>query len=206
MGPDVSQRDDREGQVKILLYGSAFLSSVAERALLDAGFDVVGHVPCQSPSFPGKMLTPATDEWSDADVRLSVLYDRRIHSYDRSFNIHPGLLPRWAGCDIFYHTVMERPDAQGWTFHRVVYEFDRGPIVSSVSYPVFERDRIVDVFERAALVLPGFTVSCARLLESGVRDGTPCPDVTYYPRSLPKTEIYREAADDIRGAIRAFQH
>jgi hypothetical protein len=190
--------------MRILLYGSAYQSELVERALARAGHEVVGHIPCRAPAFPGIMHSPVVSEDTPHDIRLSILYDRLIKKIDNGYNLHPGLLPRWAGCDILYHTIHERARLQGITFHKLDKNFDSGKIIDTLTYPVFPRDRIVDLYERLCLLMPLFAVTCVGRLRGG-DDNFPY----YYKRGLIMDKaLYYHGGDDIRSYIRrqrAFQ-
>jgi methionyl-tRNA formyltransferase len=178
----------KEAAINILIYGSAYMTALAEQSLMLAGHTVMGHVPCANPSFRGKMLSPVVPaEYVHTvpyDIALSVFYDRRVERLDAAYNIHPGLLPRWGGCDILYHTVRLGARQQGLTLHKMVRQFDRGPIISRITYPVFEGDRPLDLYKRICDILPGFVVSSMPLL-LGIPDFPPAPShVRYFRRGL----------------------
>lgn len=193
--------------MNILLYGSSFPTEVAERALIAAGHNVMYHVPCVDPAFPGLMTSPSIRaEYVHSvfyDIALSVFYDRKVTRLDAAYNIHPGLLPRWAGCNILYHTVLERVRQQGLTLHKMTHDFDRGPIISRVTYPVFSGDKVVDLYSRMLDILPGFVVSSVDLLSKLPRiPNYPFKNFRYYRReNIPNPEVYAQAGYDIRDLI-----
>jgi hypothetical protein len=187
--------------MKILLYGSAYMSAIVEASLMEAGHTIVGHIPCAAPSFPGVMRSPIGP--AAHDIRLSAFYDRRIYELEDAWNIHPGLLPRWGGCDILYHTIVEGQRLQGLTFHGLEEGFDTGPILSTVTYPVSPDDEVIDLYRKVMALIGPFAVAGVALIEAGA---TPVPQTgesTYYPRSDVFYDIglYRRGGDAIRRLI-----
>jgi len=78
-------------------------------------------------------------------------YMRMLHSsilekyYNRIFNIHPALLPKFGGKGMYgmnVHTaVIEAKETEtGVTIHRVSSEYDSGEIVAQTTVPVLEND------------------------------------------------------------------
>ena len=45
-------------------------------------------------------------------------------------------------------------------------DFDYGPIISKVTYPVYEDDTMVDLYDRITKCFPSFVLSGLKLLES----------------------------------------
>jgi len=65
--------------------------------------------------------------------------------YNRIFNIHPALLPKFGGKGMYginVHTaVIEAKEKEtGVTIHRVTSEYDSGEIVAQTTVPVFDDD------------------------------------------------------------------
>lgn len=185
--------------MRVLIYGSSYVTALVERELSKT-HEIVGHVPCASPAFPGQMLSPETRDDSDYDLALSVMYDRKVKRLDRAYNLHPGLLPRWGGCNILYHTIAEGANEQGMTFHQMTADWDRGGIVLRSSYPVFPHDRIVDLFERNCLIAPQLAVAGIALTAQTNHRAGPSRKPVYYPRSLvlKRPDIFAEGGRDIR--------
>ena len=153
--------------MKILLYGSAHLASVA-CDLLKKHYDIVGHIPSKNPRIPGVMKCKTINDASTCqhDIKLSIQYDQKITDVENCFNIHTGLLPEWGGCDILYHTLENKSQEQGITFHKMTDKFDYGPIISKVTYQVLNGDTVINLYERLTSVLPWFALSSIRLLET----------------------------------------
>jgi len=130
-------------------------------------FDFVGHVHGKA-RIPGIIDLPVVKHPKDCphDIKLSIQYHKKIFDYKNAFNIHTGLLPGWGGGDILYHTIKNGEREQGITFHKMTDKFDYGPIISKITYPVFEGDSVVDLYERVTNIVPSFVRSSLKLLES----------------------------------------
>lgn len=154
---------------KILIYGSAHLTEETCN-LLKNHYDLVGHIPSVNPVIAGNIDLPIVDENIQHDIKLSLQYNRRITNIENAYNVHTGLLPLWGGVDILYHTIRDRKESyifeQGLTFHKMSDDFDYGPIVSKVTYPVYEDDTMVDLYDRITKCFPSFVLSGLKLLES----------------------------------------
>jgi methionyl-tRNA formyltransferase len=192
--------------MKILLYGSTFLSEQVE-ALLLQHHEIVGHIPSKAPIFTGRGMRSLPvqegDFYPKYDVALSVQYDRKVTNLDRAYNLHTGLLPDWGGCDILYHTLEARCFEQGLTFHKMTEKFDEGGIVSKVIYPVYFGDTILDLYQRVAALAPGFALASLELLyeldESQLRSQ---PPRAFKRGKVDDLVAYAEAATRIKEWIK----
>ena len=150
---------------KILIYGSAHLTKVT-CDLLENHYELVGHIPSQNPVIGSEMTLPIVDESIEHDIKLSLQYNRRLLNLENAFNVHTGILPEWGGTDILYHTLKKDSKEQGITFHKMTEVFDKGPIVSKMTYPVFKEDTMVDLYQRLIQIAPAFVLGSLKLLES----------------------------------------
>ena len=198
--------------MKILLYGSSHLTAAAYEYAKDS-FEFVGNIPSKNPRISGIINLPKFRNPKECphDIKLSIQYDRKILNYENAFNIHTGILPEWGGGDILYHTLKTGAHEQGITFHKMSKEFDFGPIISKITYPVFDKDNVLDLYSRMSNVLPPFVCSSLALLEGiGLQDvfkchkekpvifkrekGIPAPDLEEYKNMGKKLEaLYGEA-------------
>jgi len=155
--------------MKILIYGSTYLTAAVCELLRQHQdeFTLVGYIPSIFARIPGRM-PPISLATKDAEhhIKLSIQYDYKIEDIDNAYNVHTGLLPKWGGCNILSHTLKNGNTEQGATFHRMGKNFDHGPLISKITYPVFQHDTIVDLYGRLAVILPPFTLSCLRLLKT----------------------------------------
>ena len=154
---------------KILIYGSAHLTEETCN-LLKNHYDLVGYIPSVNPVIAGNIDLPIVDENIQHDIKLSLQYNRRITNIENAYNVNTVLLPSWGGVDILYHTIKDRKKSyifeQGLTFHKMSDDFDYGPIISKVTYPVYVDDTMVDLYDRITKCFPSFVLSGLKLLES----------------------------------------
>ena len=150
---------------KILIYGSTYLTKVT-CDLLENHYELVGHIPSNNPVIGSEMTLPIVDESVNHDIKLSLQYNRRLLNLENAFNVHTGLLPEWGGTDILYHTLKENSKEQGLTFHKMTEIFDKGPIISKMTYPVFKEDTMVELYGRLIQIAPAFVLGSLKLLES----------------------------------------
>ena len=149
---------------KILIYGSTYLTKVT-CDLLENHYELVGHIPSNNPVIGSEMTLPIVDESVNHDIKLSLQYNRRLLNLENAFNVHTGLLPEWGGTDILYHTLKENSKEQGLTFHKMTEIFDKGPIISKMTYPVFKEDTMVELYGRLIQIAPAFVLGSLKLLE-----------------------------------------
>lgn len=176
--------------MKILIYGSTPISALVEAELMKN--HEVQHIPSVSPVFIGEMKSPKG--YFDYDIAISVQYDRKIEKLENTFNLHTGLLPSYGGCDILYHTIKERPNFQGLTFHKITENFDEGDIVALSLYPVFETDKAVDLYKRICSIAPHFVSSCVKLPLKGIPSGKPR---LFKRGEVDDKELYKQDYEDI---------
>jgi methionyl-tRNA formyltransferase len=153
--------------VKIVIFGSTVMTAKVCR-LLKEEHDIVGYIPSVKPNFPGDMSEFKRIQQlpEDYDIKLSIQFDRKIKKLENAFNLHTGILGDWGGCDILYHTLKSGHHEQGLTFHGLTSEYDYGPIISKVTYPVFTDDTPVTLYERMLNITPGFCTTALRTLEN----------------------------------------
>ncbi len=150
---------------KILIYGSTYLTKVI-CDLLENHYELVGYIPSHNPLIGSEMSLPIIDESVEHDIKLSLQYNKKLLNLKNAFNVHTGLLPDWGGTDILYHTLKKNSIEQGLTFHKMTEKFDKGPIISKMTYPVFAGDTMVDLYERLIQIAPSFVLGSLKLLES----------------------------------------
>jgi hypothetical protein len=146
--------------MRILIYGSTYISAVVAEHLIKQGFNLVGHVPSSNPTFPGIMPTREVSPDTPHDLVLSVQYDKKILDLKNAFNLHTGLLPNYGGCNILYHTLKNGETEQGLTFHKMTTGIDGGEIISRVTYPVLPTDTVADLYLKMVAVAPKFAELC----------------------------------------------
>jgi len=152
--------------VKILIYGSTYLTEVSCKKIRDK-FNLVGYIPSENPFIEGNIDLPLVSDplVCEHDIKLSIQYDKKILDYHNAYNVHTGLLPFWGGRDLLYHTLKEGEVEQGLTFHKMTGELDRGPIISKMTYPVLPEDSVLELYDRQVTIMPGFLCSSLELLQ-----------------------------------------
>ena len=167
---------------KILIYGSTYLTKVT-CDILKPHYNLVGHVPSQNPKIGAQVDLPIVDQNIEHDIKLSIQYNKKLLNIENAFNVHTGLLPEWGGTDILYHTLKEGASEQGISFHGMTNKFDKGPIISKTSYPVFKTDTMVDLYQRLVQMCPLFVLNSLKLLESlSSTEGCPIYEPKLYKR------------------------
>lgn len=189
--------------MKILIYGNSHITAIVEKALGDL---VIGHVPSKNPTFPGIMQSPVVTSDEHYDIAISIQYDQKIARLENAYNLHTGLLPLYGGCDILYHTIVNKEKKQGLTFHKIGENFDEGEIISTTSYPVLESDKAVDLYKKICIIAPGFVKNCLKLLEISTK-GMPVQKPVLFKRGkypkgdVLKFDIYEKDYEDIKAYV-----
>ena len=167
---------------KILICGSSYLTKKVID-YISPHYNLIGYIPSKSHLFNTKIDLPIVNFEVEYDIILSLQFDQKIKDTENSYNLHTGLLPQWGGCDILYHTLKTNVKEQGLTFHKITNKFDKGPIISKISYPVFQGDTMIDLYKRMLETSPHFALSSLKLLENLDNPGD-CPIInpTLYKR------------------------
>lgn len=174
--------------MKILIYGSTYISALVEKGIF--GHTVIGHVPSENPVFPGKMLSPIVTPDAPHDIAISIQYDKKIKNLDKCYNLHTGLLPKYGGCDILYHTIQNKEKIQGLTFHKITEKFDEGEIISKIIYPVLPTDRAIHLYKKMCVLAPDFVNLCLRYIQHSDKGYIPDLKPIMHKRGLfPKGEV-----------------
>lgn len=153
--------------MKILILGSTLLTEKVVEKLKTTEFELVGHIPSHDPYIKGNINLPTIQDEQACyhDIKLSIQYDKKILEYHNAYNIHTGILPLWGGRDLMYHTLREQEPEQGLTFHKMTDQFDYGPIISKITYPVLPSDTEIELYGRQITIAPDFAYSSLKLLD-----------------------------------------
>ena len=149
---------------KILILGSTYLTQLVVEKLQQFEYNLVGYIENRRTPVPGKINLPIVDLSVDYDIALCLQYDRWINEPRNVFNLHTGLLPEYGGLDILRHTLNNKEYEQGMTFHKMGSDYDYGPIISKITYPVIQDDTIHNLYLRQCSIAPDFVCSCLKLL------------------------------------------
>jgi hypothetical protein len=190
--------------MRILILGSTYLTEKCVNRLKRDGFELVGHIPSSNPTFPGNVDLPIVDETVPHDIKLSIQYDKKLDDISNAYNLHTGLLPDYGGCSILYHTIKNGEDEQGLTFHKMGENFDEGPIISKMTYPVREGDSVSDLYLRMVAIAPKFLSNALSLVKV---EGNTIPPKLYKRNDIPEdvsqrdTQAIRERIGDAKCKI-----
>tara|TARA_R100001163_G_C5068380_1_gene208548 strand:+ start:7751 stop:8332 length:582 start_codon:yes stop_codon:yes gene_type:complete len=151
----------------ILILGSSYLTELAVKHILDMGdYNLIGYVPCRNTPVNGKVPLKQVEVDTPCDIKLSLQYDIFVEDTSNAYNLHTGLLPDYGGRDILDHTIKNKDNEQGLTFHKMTRDLDYGPIISKITYPVLDTDCSFDLYKRMLEIAPSFVYSSLKLLES----------------------------------------
>jgi len=153
--------------MKILVLGSTLVTEKVVEKLKTTEFELVGYIPSSDPFIKGDIDLPIvqSEQACRHDIKLSIQYDKKIIEYHNAYNIHTGLLPYWGGRDLMFHTLKEKEVEQGLTFHKMTDQFDYGPIISKITYPVLPDDSEIELYGKQLIIAPDFVYSSLKLLE-----------------------------------------
>jgi UDP-4-amino-4-deoxy-L-arabinose formyltransferase/UDP-glucuronic acid dehydrogenase (UDP-4-keto-hexauronic acid decarboxylating) len=115
------------------------------------------------------------------------------HFAGRSLNMHPGLLPRYAGLHCHQWAIRNGESVQGMTIHVMDKGVDTGPILAQKTIPILETDTGLSLFKRtmeqgAALLIDVLK----RIVSNDVPQGL--------PQDLQHRRLYRHK-DALEGEI-----
>lgn len=151
--------------MRILILGSTYITEKCVNRLKRDGFNLIGYVPSENPTFPGKIDLPQVNENVEHDIKISIQYDKKLRDYSNAYNLHTGLLPQYGGCSILYHTIENKENEQGLTFHKMGEHFDEGAIISKMTYAVREGDTVSDLYLRMLSIAPQFLSNAISLIK-----------------------------------------
>ena len=181
---------------KILILGSTYLTELGVEKLKDLGYNLVGCVRNKKSPVPGNITLPDADFSVDHDIALSIQYNKLIQNPKNVFNFHTGILPEYGGADILRHTINNKEREQGITFHKMGAEYDNGPIISKITYPVFDTDTVESLYLRQCSIAADFICSCVKLLSN-------IPEDNIDKCLIQKPKIYKRSKKSI---IRYREH
>jgi len=180
--------------MKVLMYGSTVLSATVAQALLDAGIEVVGHVPSDA-VFPGEMPVPLGE--AEHDIKLSVQFDKKLSMAGHVYNLHTGFLPFYGGCNILSHTLKNNDKFQGLTFHKINDTFDGGEILCRMQYPVLPTDTVADLYHKMRVLIGPFAVMCMKTIGWDGHEQKP----VIYKRADLDVETQKQHIEEIKQSL-----
>lgn len=159
--------------MKILVYGSTYLTELCVDRLIKDGYNLVGYIPSLNPVFKGKVNLPIVDEEVEHDIKLSIQYDRKIKNFENAYNLHTGLLPDFGGTGILYHTLAKGLKEQGLTFHKMTENFDEGGVISKITYSVLPNDTVSNLYFRMCAIAPKFLSNVLSIIKIQGQNNVP---------------------------------
>lgn len=139
-----------------------------------------------------RVNNPETRGWlrdREADLILCAFFNQRVAEETcatarfGAVNIHPGPLPAFKGVDPVFHAALRGAAAVGVTLHRVIPDFDSGPVLGSRTLPMPAGRSIMaitaDLYRQGAMLLqetlPEITAGTPGLpqADAGVYDSWP---------------------------------
>ena len=148
------------------------------------------------------------------DILLSVHW-REILSKSRiekatygGLNLHPSLLPKYAGCSSLAWALINKEKEVGFTWHLLDSEFDSGDIVLQKKLKVLENDNAFSLWNRVNFEGINYLNTCIEMVSSKsanfikqdlkkrtyFKRGFPDYDVILKTHSLLDEETYRRAS------------
>lgn len=91
------------------------------------------------------------------EILISLYFDQLLQtpllrlSSCEALNLHPSLLPAYAGSSPIFHTLAAGESHAGITIHRMTEEIDAGGIVFQEKVPILEEDTLFSLYRRCTL-------------------------------------------------------
>jgi methionyl-tRNA formyltransferase len=128
--------------------GGTMVWNIAERL----GYPTWPARLVKDPHFADKVYSEAVDIL--LNVHSLFIINKEVLNAPRigSFNMHPGLLPRWAGLNTVSWAIYRGEKIHGVTIHKMVPEIDAGPIVYQSSFPIEENDTALSLTTKCVKV------------------------------------------------------
>ena len=93
-----------------------------------------------------------TDDISEADIIISVLYDKIMPPHllegKKCFNFHPGVLPEYRGAGAFSWCLINQEKKTGITLHLIDKGIDTGDIIEIREFLISKKDTAYSLFLR----------------------------------------------------------
>ena len=133
--------------------GKKLLPSPVKVKALELGLDVIQ---------PEHLRTDAREEVKalGADTLVSFCYGKIfgpkfLSLFERTYNIHPSLLPKYRGCAPIYQTILNGDEHSGITIQKIALEVDAGDIVNTMEFKLDGRENDNTLEERVSEMAAG---------------------------------------------------
>lgn len=178
--------------MRILIYGSTYLTELCVNQLIKDGYNLVGYIPSENPTFEGVIKLPKVNEGIEHDIKLSIQYDKKIDDHNNAYNLHTGLLPDYGGTGILYYTILKGIKEQGLTFHKMTEKFDEGGVISKMTYSVLQNDTVKDLYMRMCVIAPKFLSNALKIIQI---QGEPQKPTLFSCRNVPEDVSTRDTKE-----------
>lgn len=159
------------------------------------------------------LLATTLSEIGPVDIAIVVAYGkiipRPLLAYPRvgCLNIHGSLLPRWRGAAPVHRAIFAGDEESGVCLMRLEEGLDTGPVFSSVSTRIDERDTFLTLHDRLSLLGAELLEKDLSRIISGEKRAEPQPEVgVTYAEKWTKEDCHinwGESAESIERRIRA---
>jgi methionyl-tRNA formyltransferase len=122
-------------------------------------------------------------------------------------NAHPSLLPHYRGTMIPKWMAWNGETQTGWTVHRMVEEFDSGPIIAQSRFPIGEDDDISTIFANLGpSLVNAWKLALPRIAAGDPGEPQDESQATYYEAMTPDMQIidWGNTARNIHNQVRAM--
>lgn len=130
--------------------GKKLLPSPVKVKALELGLEVIQ---------PERLRTEAREEVKalGADTLVSFCYGKIfgpkfLALFDRTFNIHPSMLPKYRGCAPIYQTILNRDRMGGITIQEIALEVDSGDVINTMEYELDGRENDSTLDEKVSVM------------------------------------------------------
>ena len=144
-------------------------------------------------------------EGVEFDILVSVHWRRRIsskiikHCNGCGINLHPSLLPQYAGCSSLAHALLNGEKLAGYSWHFIEKDYDTGRILLQEPVEIRDEDTAFSLFNRVNLKGTSTVLTAINLaLDAGFwGHQQDLATRTYYPRGFPSWEESKKKNPDL---------
>jgi methionyl-tRNA formyltransferase len=124
-----------------------------------------------------------------------------------AFNVHPSLLPKYRGTMTPNWTFLNGEKTAGLTAHRMVADFDAGPILAQVALDITDEDDIPSYMQRLFAQAPAVVMTAIQKMVAGDPGEPQDESVATYFGQIPAEQRvidWNSSARRIHNQVRAF--
>jgi len=126
-----------------------------------------------------------------------------LSMFERTYNIHPSLLPKHRGCAPIYATILEMDKIGGVSIQEISEKCDEGRIYSSFTYPLDGTETDGSLTEKVSSLVPEFAVRT--ITDASLEPAWQVGDATWtgYVKKEDGVIDFNKGAKEIHALIRA---